>query len=183
MLGRPAAARAAAAPRHGGAVGLSPQKTRSRRSVICVTVRRYLVTEAVFESPRYGQRPRDIPSVTPIPATGPDLGPRPQGAVEGEHDLLGDGWVEIDDGELRVAIRPHGLVGHLEPKETRAYPLPQAGRWHTSGDVVEVSFGDATYPSHLGRFRCSDAEAAQELTAAAHAAGVHASQPPRHSGI
>jgi hypothetical protein len=111
------------------------------------------------------------------------MGPPPQGAVEGEHDLLGDGWVEIDDGELRVAIRPQGLVGHLEPREKRSYPLNQVGGWHTSGDLVEVRFGDATFPSHLGKFRCANAEEAADLTAMAHAAGVHPSQPPRHSGI
>jgi hypothetical protein len=128
--------------------------------------------------------------VAPISATGIAMGPRPP-VVEGEHDLMGDGWVELDGGQLIVAIRPKGLAGHFQPKEKRSYELAQVASWRTNGDLVEVSFGEvgpvattgATAPSHLGKFRCTDADEAKNLTDAARAGGARMSQPPTHSGI
>lgn len=148
------------------------------------------MTEVVFETPRYGPSRRGIPSVTPTPATGIATGPSDAG-IQGEHDLIGEGWIEIDGGEMKVAIRPKGLIGHLEPKEKRSYSLSGAVSWHVQGDIIEVSFGEAgqvasngaTAPSHLGKFRCTDAEAARNLTTAARAAGAPMMEPPRHSGI
>jgi hypothetical protein len=64
---------------------------------------RYNVTDVVIETPRY-------------PASGV-MGM----AVGPEHDLIGHGWVEVDQDYLVVAIQPDGIIGHLEPKEKRRY--------------------------------------------------------------
>jgi hypothetical protein len=151
---------------------------------------RYPITDAVFETPRYGPRPRG--SVTPIPVTGPTPHAAAMATPQtGEHDLLGDGWVEVVDGSLLVAIRPRGIVGHIEPKEKRSYELSSVVDWHVSANVIEVTFGSvgqvasngAEGAAHLGKFKLSDREAAAALTAEANAAGMSPRQRPTHSGI
>lgn len=151
---------------------------------------RYEVTDVVFETPRYLQVPGGL-DPAPTPATGPPYSGSTLYGAEGEHDLVGSGWVEIADGVLTVAIRPAGILGHFEPREKRSYRLSSVTGWHVSGNVVEVTFGTAgpvaadgaDAPAHLGTVKCASVEAAEALTAEARACGVAPRQPPRHSGL
>lgn len=135
---------------------------------------RYEVTDVIIETPRY-------------PASGV-MGM----AVGPEHDLIGRGWVEVDEGSLVVAIRPHGMVGHLEPKEKRRYELSQITGWRVSGTHLEFSVGSiggfatngAQAPVHQGQCQLASRQDADNLTQEARANGMEPpSRPPQHSGI
>jgi hypothetical protein len=97
----------------------------------------------------------------------------------------------VVDDSLVVAIRPRGLIGHIEPKEKRSYVLATVASWHVEGDVIEVAFGSVGQvasngtegPAHLGRFRLADSDAADALTSEARAAGMSPTHPLGHSGI
>jgi hypothetical protein len=83
------------------------------------------------------------------------------------------------------------LVGHIEPKEKRSYPLTSVVNWHVDANVIEITFGTvgqvasngAEAPAHLGSMKLADSEAAMNMTAEARAGGMSPRQPPRHSGI
>lgn len=133
--------------------------------------RRYEVTDVIVETPRY---------------SGTVFGPNH------EHDLLGHGWIEVDQGSLIVATRPDGIVGHLEPKEKRSYDLAAIRAWRITGTLLEFTVGSiglfatngAEAPVHQGRARFSSEQDAQALTNEAQEAGMTPpKQPPRHSGI
>jgi hypothetical protein len=82
-----------------------------------VAGKRYAITEAVFETPRFGARTRGQGFAAPMPATGlPGVAQMPV-PLSGEHDLLGEGWVEVAYGALTVAVRPHGLIGTSNRKK------------------------------------------------------------------
>jgi hypothetical protein len=135
---------------------------------------RYKVTDVIIETPRY----------SPGSTLGVSVGP--------EHDLIGHGWVEIEEGSLVVAIQPDGIVGYLEPKEKRRYELSQFTGWRVSGEHLEFSVGSvggfatdgAQAPVHQGRCRLESQQEAEELTREARANGMEPpNRPPQHSGI
>lgn len=66
--------------------------------------------------------------------------------TSGEHDIIGHGWVEIENNTITVAVHPRGAGGMLEPKEKRTYPLTDITSWRASGCSI-------TYGS--GRWACS----------------------------
>jgi hypothetical protein len=140
-----------------------------------MTATRYPVVDIIIETPRYG-------------GVGGGVG----GGVSGEHDILGHGWVEIDGNAISVSVHPRGVVGMLEPKEKRMYPLADITSWGATGS--SITFGvrklglfatdGAEAPVHICEMKCEDANAAQRLTAEARAAGLSAgSGQSFHSGI
>ena len=136
-----------------------------------MTPTRYAVTDVVMESPRYGGA----------------------GAMSsGEHDILGHGWAEIDGSAITVAVHPRGVVGALEPKEKRTYPLADISSWGASGSSITLGVSKlglfasngAEAPVHICEMKCENAEAAQRLTTEARAAGLTTrGGQPFHSGI
>lgn len=80
---------------------------------------RYSVTDVVIETPRYG-----------------GVGGSVTSGAGGEHDILGHGWVEIEDGTMTIAVHPRGVVGMLEPKEWRTYLLDDITPWRAAGASV-----------------------------------------------
>jgi len=120
---------------------------------------RYVVTDVIIETPRYG-----------------GVG----GVAGGEHDILGHAWVEIDGNAITVAVHPRGMGGMLEPKEKRTYPLADISSWQAKG--ASITFGvsklglfatnGAEAPIHICEMKCRDANAAQQLTTEARASGL-----------
>jgi hypothetical protein len=109
-----------------------------------------------------------------------------------EHNIIGHGWAEIEDGSITVAVHPRGAVGMIEPKEKRTYPLADITSWVTSGESVTFGAGNrggfatngAEAPIHLCQMACDDADAAQRLTEEARAAGLRSGGgQPFHSGL
>jgi hypothetical protein len=137
---------------------------------------RYPVTDVIIETPRYGG--------TDSRVTG--------ASINDEHDIIGHGWAEIEDGSITVAVHPRGAVGMIEPKERRTYPLADITSWGTSGDSITFGVGKigvsatngAEAPIHLCQMACDDADAAQRLTEEARAAGLRSGGgQPFHSGL
>jgi hypothetical protein len=136
-----------------------------------MTPTRYAVTDVIIETPRYGA----------------------VGAMSsGEHDIVGHGWAEIDGAAITVAVHSGGVMGALEPKEKRTYPLADITSWGASGS--SITFGvnwlglfasnGAEAPVHICQMKCETAEAARQLTTEARAAGLATGgAPPFHSGI
>lgn len=60
---------------------------------------RYSVTDVVIETPRYG-----------------GVGGSVTSGAGGEHDILGHGWVEIEDGTMTIAVHPRGWSACWNPK-------------------------------------------------------------------
>jgi hypothetical protein len=54
----------------------------------------------------------------------------------GEHDIMVNGWAEVDGGSITIAVHPQGAVDMLEPKEKRTYPLADVTGWHANGASV-----------------------------------------------
>jgi hypothetical protein len=136
-----------------------------------MTPTRYAITDVIIETPRYGGA----------------------GALSsGEHDILGKGWAEIDGAAITVAVHSRGVVGMLEPKEKRTYLLADISSWRANGS--SITFGvsrlglfasnGAEAPVHICEMKCENAEAAQQLTVEARAAGLATGgAQPFHSGI
>jgi hypothetical protein len=133
---------------------------------------RYAVTNVIIETPRYG-------GASPM-------------VSEGEHDIIGHGWVEIEGAAITVAVHARGVVGMVGPKERRTYPLAEITSWRATG--ASITFGvsklglfatnGAEAPVHICEMHCADAEAAQQLTTVARAAGLTTGGgQPFHSGI
>lgn len=59
-----------------------------------------------------------------------------------EHDIIGHGWAEIHDEAITIAVHVKGVVGMLEPKEKRTYPLANVTSWHTSGESIGFGVGN-----------------------------------------
>jgi hypothetical protein len=136
-----------------------------------MTATRYPVTNVIIETPRYA-----------------GVGGSVAGGASGEHDILGHGHVAIDDN----AIHPRGIASVLEPKEKRTYPLADITVWHAAGASITFGVGHlglfatdgAEAPVHNCEMKCEDANAAQQLTAEARAAGLKTGGGQSfHSGI
>lgn len=160
--------------RRTGAAAVLGSYDSGESNVTAMAGRRYEITDVMVETPRYND------GISGGMAVGP------------EDDLIGHGWIEIDEGSLVVAIRPDGIVGHLGPREKRCYDLGNIRGWRITGTLVEFSVGaiggfatdGAEAPVHQGHFRLASEDDAQSLTHEAQAGGMNPPrQPPRHSGI
>jgi hypothetical protein len=136
---------------------------------------RYPVTDVIIETPRYG-----------------GVGGSVAGGTRGEHDILGHGYLQIGDNSITVSVHPRGIASVLEPKEKRTYPLADITAWHASGASISFGVGKlglfatdgAEAPIHNCQMKCEDANAAQQLTAEARAAGLKTGGGQSfHSGI
>jgi hypothetical protein len=94
----------------------------------------------------------------------------------GEHDIMVNGWAEVDGGSITIAVHPQGAVDMLEPKEKRTYPLADVTGWHANGASVAFGVGrrlglfatnGAEAPVHSCEMKCEVDNAAQQLTAGA----------------
>ena len=146
-----------------------------RRTISAMTATRYPVTDVIIETPRYG-------------GVGGTVG----GGASGEHDILGHGYAVIDDDAITVSVHPRGIASVLEPNEKRTYPLTDITAWHASGASITFGVGKlglfatngAEAPVHNCEMKCEDANAAQQLTAEARAAGLKTGGGQSfHSGI
>jgi hypothetical protein len=140
-----------------------------------MTATRYPVTHVIIETPRYG-----------------GVGGTVAGGTSEEHDILGHGYAVIDDSAITVSVHPRGIASVLEPKEKRTYPLADITAWHAAGASITFGVGKlglfatngAEAPVHNCEMKCEDADAAQQLTAEARAAGLRTgSGQSFHSGI
>jgi hypothetical protein len=140
-----------------------------------MTATRYPVTDVIIETPRYG-----------------GVGGAVAGGISGEHDILGHGYVEIGDNTITVSVHPRGIASVLEPKEKRTYPLADITSWGTAGASITFGVGKlglfatdgAEAPIHNCEMKCENADAAQQLTAEARAAGLNTgSGQSFHGGI
>jgi hypothetical protein len=140
-----------------------------------MTATRYPVTDVMIETPRYG-----------------GVGGSVAAGASREHDILGHGFVEIDDNAITVSVHPRGIASVLEPKEQRTYPLADITAWHASGASITFGVGElglfatngAQAPVHNCEMKCQDANAAEQLTAEARAAGLKTGGGQSfHSGI
>jgi len=140
-----------------------------------VTATRYPVTDVIIETPRYG-----------------GLGGSITGDVSAEHDILGQGWVEIEDNAITVSVHPRGVARLLEPPVKRTYPLTDITSWGATGASLTFGVGKlglfatdgAEAPVHICEMTCEDANAAHQLTAEARAGGLHTGTTQSfHSGI
>jgi hypothetical protein len=135
----------------------------------------YSVTDVIIETPRYGGT-----------AGGVDWG------ATQEHDIIGHGWAEVQGNAITIVVHPKGVVGMLEPKERRTYPLAEITSWRTNGDSIIFGVGKlglfatngAEAAIHNCQVKCGDAAAARKLTEEARSAGLSCENgPPMHSGI
>ena len=136
---------------------------------------RYSVTDVIIETPRYGGT-----------AGGVDWG------ATQEHDIIGHGWAEVQGNAITIVVHPKGVVGMLEPKEKRRYPLAEITSWRTNGDSIIFGVGKlglfatngAEAAIHNCQVKCDDAAAARKLTEAACTSVLACDDvPPIHSGI
>jgi hypothetical protein len=136
---------------------------------------RYLVTDIIIETPSYG-----------------GAGGRGGASSGVEHDIIGHGWAEIDNGSITIAVHPRGAFGLLEPKEKRTYALADITAWRATGESVTFGVGriglfatnGAEAPVHNCSMKCEDGNTAQQLTAQARDAGLAGGGGrPFHSGI
>jgi hypothetical protein len=135
----------------------------------------YPVTDVIIETPRYG-----------------GVGGTVADEASGEHDLLGHGHAVIDGNAITVSVHPRGIASVLLPKEKRTYQLADITAWHTAGASITFGVGKlglfatngAEAPVHNCEMKCEDADAAQQLTAEARAAGLKTGEGQSfHSGI
>jgi hypothetical protein len=85
-----------------------------------VAATRYSITDVIIETPRYGGTARGV-----------DWG------ATREHD----GWAEVQGNTVTIVVHPKGVVGMLEPKEKRTYPLAEISSWRTNGDSIIFGVG------------------------------------------
>ncbi len=144
-------------------------------TVLAMTATRYPVTDVIIETTRYG-----------------GVGGRVADGVSEEHDILGHGWVEIENRAVTVSVRPRGIAGVLEPREKRTDPLAEITAWRAAGASINFGVGKiglfatngAEAPVHNCEMKCEDADAARRLTEEARAAGLNmGSGRTFHSGI
>lgn len=133
---------------------------------------RYAVTDVIIETPRYG-------GASPM-------------VSGGEHDIIGHGWAEIDGAAITIGVHARGVVGLVGPKERRTYLLAEITSWRATGASITFSVSKlglfatngAEAPVHICELQCADAQAAQQLTTEARAAGLSTGGgQPFHSGI
>jgi hypothetical protein len=136
---------------------------------------RYPVTDVTIETPRY----RGVGGIGTHRS-------------EPEHDIIGHGWVEIENGSITVAVHPRGAVGMLEPKEKRTYSLADITAWGANEESITFGVGQiglfatngAEAPVHNCELKCENATTAEQLTAEGRAAGLRiGGGQPFHSGI